>query len=161
MLVAAEGAGMSWVRRKAFANVNSESATPDHLLLFYWSWQPAPFQFTTGSEADNLRLLSFVFFYLFRATAFVVVRSCENLGTSDARSRSPLRTCPGVIAWGVNLPSLPTKLSIHALVYRRRWRMLSSLKIRQGIAHDTDALDRAGAVRAEDTADGQLSHGIT
>ncbi|CAE7489512.1 unnamed protein product [Symbiodinium microadriaticum] len=38
----------------------------------------------------------------------------------------------------------------HMSFFDRRWRMLSSLKIRQGIAHDTDALDRAGAVRAEE-----------
>ena len=30
--------------------------------------------------------------------------------------------------------------------------MLSSLKIRQGIAHETDSLERAGAARAQDIA---------
>ena len=80
MLVAAEGAGCG-------AKPSQMSTRSLQLqTIFYWSWQQAPFQLTTGSEADILRLLSFVFFYLFRATAFVVVRSCENLGTSDASS---------------------------------------------------------------------------
>ncbi|CAE6963500.1 unnamed protein product [Symbiodinium natans] len=38
----------------------------------------------------------------------------------------------------------------HMSFFDRRWRMLSSLKIRQGIAHDTDSLDRAGASRAQE-----------
>ncbi|CAE7265278.1 unnamed protein product [Symbiodinium pilosum] len=38
----------------------------------------------------------------------------------------------------------------HMSFFDRRWRMLSSLKIRQGIAHETDSLDRAGAMRAQE-----------
>jgi len=38
----------------------------------------------------------------------------------------------------------------HLSFFDRRWRMLNWLSLREGLAHDTDALERAGAGRAEE-----------
>ena len=38
------------------------------------------------------------------------------------------------------------------LNFGRRWRLLNSLKLREGITHEGDSLERAGASHAQDVA---------